>query len=75
MDIDYKQWANADEWLNSAQLAALTKTSKTFWRRARAGGDGPPWTLIGSTPHYRRADIEAWIISSTIGSATQGRRL
>lgn len=75
MDIDYKQWANADEWLTSEQLAALTITSTTFWARARTRGDGPPWTLVGSRPHYRRADIEAWIISSTIDSATQGGRL
>jgi hypothetical protein len=75
MEIDYKQWATAEEWLTTTQLAALTKTSRSFWDKARVRGDGPPWTAFGNRPRYRRADIEAWIIARTIRSTSQRWRV
>ena len=71
MDIDHKQWATADEWLTTEQLAAVTKTSRSFWDKGRVRGDGPPWTLFGNRPRYRRTDVEAWIIARTIVSTSQ----
>lgn len=70
MDIDPKQWANAGEWLTTLELAALTKTSRSFWDKKRWRGDGPPYTDFGR-PRYRRADVEAWLISRSIRSTSQ----
>ncbi|WP_296721975.1 hypothetical protein [Erythrobacter sp.] len=75
MEIDYKQWPTAEEWLTTTQLAGLTKTSRSFWDKARVRGDGPPWISFGNRPRYRRADIEAWIIARTISSTSQRRRV
>lgn len=66
MEIDHEQWANADEWLTTAQLASLTRTTRAFWNQARAKGDGPPWTSFRNRPSYRRSDVEAWIIATSI---------
>ena len=74
MDIDHKQWAKADEWLTTGQLATLTKTSRSFWDKLRVSGEGPPWTLFGNRPRYRHADVEAWIIARTIRSTSQRGR-
>lgn len=74
MDIDHKHWANAGEWLSTAELANLTKTSRSFWDKARVRGDGPPYTRFGAHPRYRRADVEAWVIARTIRSTSQRGR-
>lgn len=71
MNIDHKQWANADEWVTTVQLSTLTKTSRSFWDKARVRGDGPPWTFFGNRPRYRLTDIEAWIGARTILSTSQ----
>lgn len=71
MDIDPKRWTSADDWLSTAQLAALTKTSRSFWDKARGRGDGPPWSDCGNRPRYRRADVEAWLISRSIRSTSE----
>lgn len=74
MNIDQKEWASADDWLTTEQLAALTKTSRSFWDKARVRGDGPRWSRIGNRPRYRRADAEAWIIARSLHSTSQGSR-
>lgn len=74
MDIDPKQWANADEWLTTLQLAALTKTSRSFWDKKRGRGGGPAWSDCGNRPRYRRADVEAWLISRSIRNTSQRGR-
>lgn len=74
MDIDHKEWTSADEWLTTAQLAALTKTSRSFWDKARVRGDGPRWTSFGNRPRYRRADVEAWTIARSIRNTSQRGR-
>lgn len=74
MDIIAKDWVNADDWLTTDQLAALTKTSRSLWDKARVRGDGPPWSLCGNRPRYRRVDVEAWLISRTIHSTSQRGR-
>lgn len=74
MNIDINEWAVAEEWLTTVQLAALTKTRRSFWDKARVRGDGPPWSLCGNRPRYRRIDVEAWLISRSIRSTSQPRR-
>lgn len=75
MEINHKQWAKADEWLSTTQLAALTETSRSFWDKGRVRGDGPPFTYFGNRPRYRRADVEAWIIARTVGSTSKRGRV
>jgi predicted DNA-binding transcriptional regulator AlpA len=36
----------------------------TKWR---AKADGPPFIKVGRLVRYRRADVEAWLTSRTIG--------
>lgn len=73
MDIDPKEWKNADEWMTTAQIATVTKTSRSFWDKARVRGDGPPYTLIGNRPRYNRGATEAWLIARTIRSTSERR--
>ncbi|CAN5135892.1 hypothetical protein BH11PSE5_BH11PSE5_32640 [soil metagenome] len=73
MDIDPKQWASANEWLTTVQLAALTKTSRSFWDKKRCHGGGPAWSDCGR-PRYRRADVEAWLIERSINNTSQRGR-
>lgn len=74
MDIDPKQWAKADDWLTTLELAALTKTSRSFWDKKRGQGGGPRWCDFGNRPRYRRADVEAWLISRSIHNTSQRDR-
>ena len=74
MDIDLKQWATANDWLTTTQLAALTKTSRSFWDKKRGQGGGPAWSDCGNRPRYRRADVEAWLISRSIQNTSQRDR-
>lgn len=75
MEIDHKRWANADEWLTTVQLAALTKTSRSLWDKARVRGDGPPWSPCGNRPRYRRIDVQEWLISRSIHNTSQRGRV
>lgn len=75
MQINAKDWANADEWLTTVQLAALTKTSRSLWDKMRVRGDSPPWVQCGNRPRYRRVEIEAWLIARSIRSTSQKRCL
>ena len=71
MKINPNTWANADDWLSTVELAALTKTSRSFWDKMRGRGDGPPWSDFGNRPRYWRADVETWLISRSIRSTSQ----
>ncbi len=42
----------------------ISPVTATKWRRR---ADGPPFVKIGRLVRYRRADLNAWIASHTIG--------
>lgn len=42
----------------------ISPVTATKWRRR---ADGPPFVKIGRLVRYRRADLNAWIASRTIG--------
>ncbi len=42
----------------------ISPVTATKWRRR---ADGPPFVKIGRLVRYRRADLDAWIASRTIG--------
>jgi hypothetical protein len=73
MNINPKEWANADEWMTTVQLADATKTSRSFWDKARVRGDGPPYVLVGNRPRYNRSTTEAWLIGRTVRSTSERR--
>lgn len=73
MDIDLKKWALADEWMTTDQLAAATKTSRSFWDKARVRGDGPAYAIVGNRPRYQRSAVESWLIARTIRSTSERR--
>ncbi len=74
MEIDHEEWDNANEWLSTLEIAALTKTSRSFWDKMRGRGGGPEWTDFGNRPRYNRAKVEVWIISRTIRNTSQRGR-
>jgi len=43
---------------------AISPVTATKWR-ARA--EGPPFIKVGRLVRYRRADVEAWLVSRTVG--------
>jgi len=73
MEINLKKWALADEWMTTDQLATITKTSRSYWDKARDRGDGPAYTLVGNRPRYNRSAVEAWLIARTIRSTSERR--
>ena len=42
----------------------ISSVTATKWR-ARA--EGPPFIKVGRLVRYRRADVEAWLVSRTVG--------
>ncbi len=56
-----------NELLDEKRLCAelgISPVTATKWRRR---ADGPPFVKIGRLVRYRRADVDAWIASRTIG--------
>ena len=57
----------SNELLDEKRLCAelgISRVTATKWRRR---ADGPPFVKIGRLVRYRRADLDAWIASRTIG--------
>ncbi len=74
MEINHKSWTSSPEWLGEVQLATLTETSPNLWAEKRESGDGPPCRDCNGVPRYRRADVEAWLISRSIQNTSQRGR-
>lgn len=43
---------------------AISSVTATKWR---AKAEGPPFIKVGRLVRYRRADVEAWLVSRTVG--------
>jgi excisionase family DNA binding protein len=50
-----------DKLLTQQQLADELEVSLRTLERWRQEGTGPAFILVGRSPRYRRADIDAWL--------------
>jgi predicted DNA-binding transcriptional regulator AlpA len=53
--------------IDEKQLCAELGISSVTSTKWRAKGAGPPFIKVGRLVRYRRADVEAWLASRTIG--------
>ena len=60
-----------DEFLDTADLARLTKTKPQTWRRRRWTGDSPRFVKLGNRVLYRRSDVDRWLAERTFRSTTE----
>jgi predicted DNA-binding transcriptional regulator AlpA len=56
---------SATEWLDTRALAAELGVSSRTVEVWRLTGDGPAFVKIGRLCRYRRADVDAWLLSRT----------
>ncbi|MFY4729118.1 helix-turn-helix transcriptional regulator [Nitrospira sp. BLG_2] len=56
-----------DQRAMSRMLGITTKTAETW----RVRGSGPRFIKVGSLVRYRKADIQAWLISRTASSTSE----
>ena len=47
--------------IDTKQLAELTRTSEVTWARRRCNGDGPPYHQLVRAIRYRLSDFEDWL--------------
>jgi len=59
--------ANDSPFLDEKQLCAHLRISSVTATKWRAQAAGPPFIKVGRLVRYRRADVEAWLLSRTIG--------
>lgn len=59
------------EYLSVVDLAAYTGISASTWNKRRLTGDTPPFSKLGKTVRYRRADVDAWMSARQIGSTAE----
>lgn len=53
--------------IDEKQLCAELGISSVTVTKWRAKAAGPPFIKVGRLVRYRRADVEAWLVSRTIG--------
>lgn len=72
------QWAGAapsspvgaapnSQFIDERQLCAELGISSVTATKWRARAEGPPFIKIGRLVRYRRSDIDAWLVSRTVG--------
>ncbi len=59
------------EFLDTNDLATLTKTRPQTWRKRRWRGDSPPYVKLGNRVLYRRSDVERWLAEHTFRSTSE----
>ena len=65
-----------DEYLDTKELARLTKTQPQTWRKMRWRGDSPRFVKLGNRVLYRRSDVERYLADRTFnntGEASVGK--
>ena len=55
--------------IDEKQLCADLGISSVTATKWRANASGPPFIKVGRLVRYRRADVEAWLVSRTVGRA------
>jgi predicted DNA-binding transcriptional regulator AlpA len=60
-----------DEYLDTNELAELTKTKPQTWRKKRWRGDSPPFVKLGNRVLYRRSDVEQYLAERTFNNTSE----
>ena len=60
-----------DEYLDTNELAELTKTKAQTWRKKRWRGDSPRFVKLGNRVLYRRSDVEAYLAERTFSNTSE----
>ena len=67
-----------DEYIDTNELAELTKTKPQTWRKRRWRGDTPRCVKLGNRVLYRRCDVEKYLAERTFNNTSEatfrGRR-
>ena len=50
-------------WLNTAEVAAITNTSSSFWEKLRSQRKGPEWIYIGRAARMSRHALDEWLLA------------
>lgn len=58
---------NASPYIDERQLCAELGISSVTATKWRSKVEGPPFIKVGRLVRYRRSDVEAWLISRTVG--------
>ena len=48
-------------WLNAKEVAERLEVSRPKLLRMREEGNAPPYRMIGNTPRWMPADVDAWL--------------
>ena len=54
------------------EAAAYLRLSKPTLERFRLTGGGPSYVKLGRAVRYRRADLDAWVVSRLTRSTSEG---
>ncbi len=57
--------------MDSRQIAAYLKVSKSTLSRWRSAGQGPPFLRLGGIAHYRVEAVDAWLAGLEHGHAPE----
>ena len=60
-----------DEYLDTNELAELTKTKPQTWRKKRWRGDSPPFVKLGNRVLYRRSDVDRYLAERTFNNTSE----
>ena len=61
----------SDEYLDTNELAELTKTKAQTWRKKRWRGDSPRFVKLGNRVLYRRSDVERYLAERTFSNTSE----
>lgn len=60
-----------DDYIDTSELAKLTRTKPQTWRKKRWRGDSPPFVKLGNRVLYRRADVERYLAERTFNNTSE----
>ena len=60
----------ADPWLTSSEVTAIYKISRATLSEWRAKRIGPAFRQLGRAIHYRQSDVEAFVESRIVKTAS-----
>lgn len=66
-DSNTTHTAHTSQLIDERQLCADLGISSVTATKWRARAEGPPFIKVGRLVRYRRADVDAWLASRTVG--------